>query len=150
MILVYNSKHHHLVHVPVVPDCFIQFYMTERTMGSPVCGVWGEVKSAGFSRCYLLVVFSRPSYLTSGTCLPHLWNRNISSCRPQTAWWGSIYSQIMLVRSKWFCFIDVSPGTAWICHYSCTANKSARFFKVFSVINHLVVNRSICNLLLLS
>lgn len=65
MILVYNSKHHHLVHVPVVPDCFIQFYRTERTMGSPVCGVWGEVKSAGFSRCYLLVVFSRPSYLTS-------------------------------------------------------------------------------------
>lgn len=40
LTLVYNSNHHHLVHVPVVPD-FIQFYRTERTMGSPVCGVWG-------------------------------------------------------------------------------------------------------------
>lgn len=34
--LVYN--HHHLVHVPVVPDYFIQFCRRESTIGPPVWG----------------------------------------------------------------------------------------------------------------
>lgn len=147
MTLVYKSNYHHLIHIPVVPDYFIQFYRTE---DHELSNAWGMGLGQQFSRFSLLLVLSRPSYLTFWYLSSPPVKQKHQYSQPHTALWGSIFSCIMLVRSKWFCFIGVSPGTAWICCYHCTANKSARLFKVFFVINHLVFNWCSYNLLLLS
>ena len=77
MTLVYNSNHHHLVHVPVIADYLVQFLVHRYIIGhrrqpAVQCVGYGfrtrELGLAG-ATCFW---FDLGQVWLLGTCLPHL------------------------------------------------------------------------------